>query len=157
MRSQQRDHADDLVPDEHRDAEHGALTPRLQRLLPAVVGVGEDVGNVDGPPLEGYLADERALADLDRAAGEQIAILARAADRNAHSIGAALADVDVSGVGSAELRRVLDHRGEDQLEVDPRLAHDREHLAGGRLLLPGFGQRSDEISAVVARPRRIHP
>ena len=107
--------------------------------------------------LESHLADQRALAGLDRIAGEQIAVLGRAADRDAHSVRPALANVDVTGVGSAELRRVLDHRVEDHLEVDPRLAHEREHLAGSRLLLPRFRQCGDEISAVVARPRRVRP
>ena len=46
------DHAEQLVRPEHGDREHGPDAARPARDAVGVLGVGLDVGDVDGPPLE---------------------------------------------------------------------------------------------------------
>ena len=47
-----RDHADELVVEDHRDAEDRAVVTDLLDVPPAVVGVGEDVVDVEGSSIE---------------------------------------------------------------------------------------------------------
>ena len=59
LRAPQRDHADDAVVGQHRDAEHRAEPAELARLVPLILRVRGGVGDLHGAPLEPDAAHER--------------------------------------------------------------------------------------------------
>ena len=65
-----REHADDLVLEDHRRREQGAVSGEPLDVLPAVLRVAEDVGDLLGPPVHGHPADQRGSVHGHRMVAE---------------------------------------------------------------------------------------
>ena len=105
------------------------------RSQPAVVGVGDDVGDLLGPAVEADPADQRVAVHRHRVLGDVGDRLLGHPDRLDQPVDAVVEEVEVRSVGAAQPARALDDRGQHRVGVAGRPADRGEHLVGGVELL----------------------
>src|SRR5262249_49531409 len=148
LRPHQGDDADHAIGAEDRNTQHRSLPTRLNSLLPAIVGVLEDVLDLTGLPLDRDPPHERAETRRDRIPSDQLPILAGPTDGEGQPIHLAVEYVDRAGVRLAEAGCILDDGLEDGLKIRPRAAENLEHLASRPLALAGILEITPEPEAL---------
>ena len=98
-----------------------------------VVGVGEDVGYVDGPLRHRDAAGARARPSPVRVLALELDDLTRLAEAGLHAQEVAVGQVDEAGIGAAEPGSRADDLIEDRLQSHPRCAQSPQDV-GERLL-----------------------
>ena len=136
-----RQHADDLVLQDHRRGEQGAETGKTLEVVASVVRVLEHVGNLMGTHVLGCAPDSGRMVPGNRVVQQVLAILLRglAGDpREPEHI--AVEEEQLGGLRSAQTRGVLDNGVQHVPGVGGRAAERREDLAARRGLMAGVSQ-----------------
>ena len=145
----ERQDAGDAIVGEHRHAQDRPEPGELAPGVPAVVGVGEHVGDLDHAAAEPDPPDERSGVHLDRMARHVVPVGGRSADQVREPVAIAVEAVHEPGVGVAQAHRVADDGLEHRLEREVRVPHQLQDLARRRLLVPRFGQFAFQPSDMV--------
>ena len=147
--------ADDLAVEQHGDAHGGPEAAVALDVEPAVLGVGEDVGDLLGPALQPDPAGERAPVLGQRVLVEVGAVLlGEGARRDRQPVRVALEQEDQGDVGPAEVAGAVDDGLQHGVEVQGGAAEDGQHPARRRLLLPGLAEVAPEALDLLAQPPR---
>jgi hypothetical protein len=122
-------------PEKHRDAEQRAIPTGLPDLGQRVLGIRENVQDLDGATLEQRATDHRAtFRHVDPLADETLEIWREAPERH-NAVNACIATRDIAIVRVAELDRSIDHRLEHGVEFEGRTRNRLGHIANCRLAL----------------------
>ena len=131
-----RQHADDLVLQDHRRRQQRAKTGEPLQVQATVVGVGEHVGDLDGALVLGRAADGRQAIARDRMSHQVSAVLLRRLAGDARETEqVSVANEQLGGGRSAQSRGVLEHGVQDRAGVRHVAAERRENLSARRQLL----------------------
>ena len=121
---------------------------------PAVLGVGEDVGDLLGLALQPDPACKRAPVLGQRVLVEVGAVLlGEGARRDRQPVRVALEQEDQGDVGPAEVAGAVDDGLQHGVEVRGGAAEDGQHPARRRLLLSGLAEVAPEALDLLAQPR----
>ncbi len=118
-----------------------------------VLGIGNDIRNLDRSPLDHGATGDRAAIDGERMIREELDIGLRIADRGPRAVLIAHAAHDESHVGIAEQRGGVDEGIEHRLQVEGRAADGLQHIADRGLLLQRFAQLLGARRHLVEQPR----
>ena len=129
------EHADQIVLFQHRDARRGSLAAHPLGHLGFVLGVGEDVDDVDDPALERGPSDRRAASGADDVLSPVLAELGTGPIVRKKPEHLAVETRQQTALGPGQPGRVLDEGLEHGLEIERGAADHLEDFAGGRLLL----------------------
>jgi hypothetical protein len=141
LRSPHRQHADELLVEQHRYADDRAEPAEALQFVAAVFGIGEDVGDLLGTPVQAHPTHQRPPVETNGVAVEDVEVFevfVREPREPGQAVGIALDQVELRNVGPAQLACAVDHRAENQVEVGGRPAEGGQNLAGGSQLLPGL-------------------
>ena len=137
-------HADDVAVDDDGQPQDGPVPGQALPLSPAVLRVGQDVVDVHRPSLEGNAPDARFGTGRDRVLAFVLADVGRHPAVRHQPEQVAIPQVDVAGIGRAELCRALRDLLEDRRELEATVDDGMQNFADG-------GQR---LGAAIARARR---
>jgi hypothetical protein len=159
--SPHRQDADQLVVEQHRYADDRAVPAEPLQLVSAVFGIGEDVGDLLGTPVQAHTAHERPPVGSNGVAVEEveIVVLVREPGKASQAVRIPLDQMELGNVGLAQAARALDDGPEHQLQVGGRPAEGRENLAGGGKLLAGLVEVAVEprdLGVDTSRPLARH-
>ena len=147
--------ADDLAVEQHGDAHGGPEAAVALDVEPAVLGVGEDVGDLLGLALQPDPACKRAPVLGQRVLVEVGAVLlGEGARRDRQPVRVALEQEDQGDVGPAEVAGAVDDGLQHGVEVRGGAAEDGQHPARRRLLLSGPREVAPEALDLLAQPPR---
>jgi hypothetical protein len=145
--------ADDLAVEQHGDAHGGPEAAVALDVEPAVLGVGEDVGDLLGLALQPDPACERAPVLGQRVLVEVGAVLlGEGARGDRRSVRVALEQEDQGDVGPAEVAGAVDDGLQHGVEVRGGAAENGQHPARRRLLLPGLAEVAPGALDLLAPP-----
>jgi hypothetical protein len=140
LRPPHEQHTDQHVLPEHRDGQRGPVATDLPRLVQLELGIGEDVGEVHHPVLEGGPPDHGAPAGADHVPPPVLGVLGAGPVLRDEAEHRAVEPGDQRPLGPGQAGGVLDESLEHGLEVEGRAADRLEHFAGRRLLLQALGE-----------------
>ncbi len=136
--------ADDVAVDDDGQAQDGPVPGQALPLSPAVLRVGQDVVDVHRRSLEGHAPHARFGTGRDRVLAFVLADVGRHPAVRHQPEQVAIPQVDVAGIGRAELCRALRDLLEDRRELEATVDDGMQNFADG-------GQR---LGAAIARGRR---
>ena len=146
----------DAVAGEDRHAQDRPEPAELAAGMPVVVGIRQDVWDLDDAALALDPAHQRARALLDRMAAHVVPIGLGGTDHECQAEHIVVQLMHETGIGSAESHGLPYDGLEQRLELEVRAPHELEHLARRGLLLDRLGQFALEPSdAVGVRPQRL--
>ena len=139
--ARQAHHARQLAIAHHRHAQHGADIADAGDVLGAIGRVGQRIGHGYRRVAQRHAADQRVLARIEGSG--LLVLLVTRVERVARfpvkgAVGLQLEHA--AHVGVAQAGRRLDHGQQHRLELEGRVAHDLEHVAGRRLVFERLGQ-----------------
>ena len=135
-----RQHADDVVVEQHRGAHDRAVPGDPLRILAPVVRVGQDVADLRGPPVEPDPTGERVVVEQQGVARHVLEEVRGQPGRAGQPVGTALDEVQLHAVRPAQPSGAVHDGPEDEVEIGGGPTHRGEHLVGGRDLLACVGQ-----------------
>ena len=145
------------APPEHRDAQDGPEAHNPLRLRLLILGIGQDIEDLNRPLLEGNSPQHGSAPRVKLAHPlPVVSVLRGRTVESPHAKDRAVEPAEVSIAGVAELRGVLNQGFQDRLEIEWRAVDDLEDLACGCLLLQGLRQALLELAGPrpVALPRQ---
>jgi hypothetical protein len=143
-RAPEDDHAHDPIGREHGHAHDGVEAAELAGLVEEILGVRCGVRDLDGTPLEGHAAHERAAVRGERMVEQEPAIRLRPSYEHRRAEALALRHEQHPGIRAAELDGVPHDGLEHRREIDRRLAQRLEDAARRRLALDRLGEIAGE-------------
>jgi hypothetical protein len=136
----QRHRPDHLVVEDHRGRHRGAEAGAFDDVAPPVVGVREDVRDLQDLAVQADPAGQRVAVGEQRVLDEVPRELVGHADGLRQPVVRPVEQVEGDGLGLAEPSGALDDGDQDPVGVAHRLADGREHLVGGVELLTDVGE-----------------